>query len=117
MISGATFSKIPNASLHVKHNENTHNLEYLRSQLLEGYEKYQWGMQSTGDIQPCEESVHWKVSYIDSVCAKWLYRLNSHTKSYIKTYTTHFGISPTTPYLSIQIRLNDKKSEMDPHQC
>ena len=57
------------------------------------------------------------MAYIDSICAKWLYRLNNNTSQFIEQFNAIYNISTTQPYIALQIRNKDKKFEMDPHQC
>ena len=48
IVSKEEFARIPGAKLHVKTGEETHEIKYLRSKLLEAYEKYGWGRSVTG---------------------------------------------------------------------
>lgn len=70
-----------------------------------------------GLSQHCETSNKWRMSVIDSLCSKWLFLLNGRTRRFIKDYNADYDISLSTRYISLQIRLRDKQSEMDPHQC
>ena len=72
---------------------------------------------SVGVETPCEEADTWKVSAINSLCAKWLYRLNEKAKAYASSFNAGYNLQHGTPFIALQIRLSDKKYEMDPHQC
>ena len=127
------FARIPGAKLHVKSGRETHEIKRLRSKLLEAYEKYGWGKSVTGNLYsytsgggliyragentPCEDADTWKVSAIDSLCAKWLYRLNEKSRAFATGFNAIYNLQHSTPFIALQIRLSDKKYEMDPHQC
>ena len=112
-------ANIPGATLHKKHSHpNTNDIRFLRSALLEAYEKYGWGvLDEQGEYARCEDSHLWKVSNINSLCAQWIYRLNNRTKEYIQQFNDGYRILPSSSYIALQIRLSDKMYEMDPHQC
>ena len=58
------------------------------------------------------------MAHVDSICAKWLYRLNAATQTFVSAFNAIYGLSPATRYLSMQVRsFIDKRAEMDPHQC
>ena len=134
VVSKEEFARIPGAKLHVRSNDPTHNIKYLRTKLMEAYDKYGWGRTTAGTLLPflwtvdqlyfpsglsipCEDANTWKVSMIDSLCAKWIYRLNEKSRAYASSFNAVYNLQHSTPFIALQIRLTDKMYEMDPHQC
>jgi len=52
------------------------------------------------------------VTILTSMAAKYLFHLNTETKSYIKHINSRYKNLARSPYLSLQLRMTDKKYEM-----